>query len=218
MSAHGLNDTNLFVYCRNNPTNNDDDDGEWVQFVVGAVVGGLIGGVIAGISSYRETGQINWASVAINAGVGALNGVVAATGLGMVAQAGISAAVSGVGNFAEQAISNGVNNVNYLDVAGNAALGGITSLIGSGAGKLIGGRLNNAGMELISRGRDKLLTGYIRSSVGQSHSSLIRQGSKLVTQGIAKVTAYRTISSVVGSIIGGGTSAAYNRFKRCVVK
>ena len=218
MSAHGLNDTNLFVYCRNNPISNGDDDGEWVQFVAGAIVGGLIGGIIAGVSSYRETGQINWTSVGINASVGAINGVVAATGFGMFAQAGISAAVSGAGNFAEQAISNGVNKVNYLDVAGNAALGGVTSLIGSAAGKLLGGHLNKTGMELINRGRDKLLTGYLRSSVGQSHSSLIRQGSRFMAKGIAKVTAYRTISSVVGSIIGGGTSAAYNRFKRCFVK
>ena len=94
----------------------------------------------------------------------------------------------------------------------------MTSLVGSGVGKLICGRLNKAGMELISRGQDKLLTGYIRNSFGQSHSALIRQGMKFVAQGAAKITAYRTISSVIGSAIGGGTAAVYKQLKRCVVK
>ena len=42
MSANGINDTNLFVYCRNNPISNGDDDGELPTALIGALIGGVL--------------------------------------------------------------------------------------------------------------------------------------------------------------------------------
>ena len=208
-----LFDKNLFAYCDNNPVMRSDNGGYFWNVVIGAVVGGVVGGVISGITSYIQTGKVDWGSVAINAAVGAVCGAIAATGLGVVAQAGLSALTSGVGNFAEQCYTKGIKNVNYAEVACITVVGGATSLLGTGAGKLAGNKLYKSGMELINKGKDKLLTGAVREAVGQSHSSLMRQGRKFISQGMVKINTFRGCSSVIGSGLGIGTSFSYSAFK-----
>ena len=212
ISPAGLTDKNLFAYCDNNPITRIDNGGEAWNIIIGAVVGGVISGVVAGVSSYKQTGRVDVGSVFINAGVGAISGAVAATGLGAFAQAGITAVVTGAGNFVEQCHTNGLNDINWGDVACSTVLGGLTSLAGTGAGKLVANKLNTSGTALINKGRDKLLTGVIKRELGQSHSKLIRQGTKFIAQGTFKVNTFRGISSVLGSGIGGA-SFGYNSNK-----
>ena len=204
---------NLFAYCGNNPVIREDKGGEFWNVVIGAVVGGVVSGAIAAATSYAKTGKVDWGSVAINAAVGAVGGAVAATGLGALAQAGLTAATSGVGNFAEQCYTKGINNVNYMDVAGSALVEGVTSLVGTGAGKLAAGKIESAGTALLNKGKDKLLTGMVRKTVGQSHSHLLKQGAKYATQGLKKINVFRGTSSVIGSGIGAFTSIGYNTYK-----
>ena len=92
-------------------------------------------------------------------------------------------------------------------------LGGITSLAGTGAGKLVANKLNTSGTALINKGRDKLLTGIIKRELGQSHSKLIRQGYQYIAQGNIQINTFRGISSVLGSSISGGASFGYNANK-----
>lgn len=193
-----------------------DEDGEFWNYIIDAVVGGLVGGIVAGVTSYIQTGTVDWGSVLINTAVGAVSGVIAASGLGMLAQAGLTAVTSSAGNFAEQCYTNGIENVNYTDVALTGLIGGATSLLGSGAGKLVGKKLDTASASLIRKGRDKLLTGMIRGSAGQSHSALIRQGTKYIMQGTKILNTFRGLSSVVGSVIGGGITGGYNATKNHV--
>ena len=217
----GANDAvisyNLYAYCSNNPVTRADDGGQFWNVVIGAVVGGVISGVVTAVTSYIQTGSVDWGSVAINVAAGAIGGAVAATGLGAFTQAGITAVASGAGNLADQCYSKGVDNINWLDVGCSTGLGFLTSLAGTGAGKLLGGKMESAGISLLNKGRDKLLTGYIRETVGQSHSSLIKQGTKLVTKGTTMINTFRGTSSVVGSFIGGGAGAGYNYVKSTVL-
>ncbi len=213
VSFDGVTDKNLFLYCDNNPVVRADKSGNVWNVVIGAVVGGVVSGAISAVTSYMQTGSVDLGSVLINTAVGAVSGLIAATGLGVFAQAGLTAAVSGAGNFAEQVYTKGIKGVNGKDVVCSALVGGGTSLLGSAAGKLIGGKLEKAGIELLNKGRDKLLTGMVRECVGQSHSSLIRQGTKYVAQATKMINTYRGISSSVGSLIGGVTSGGYNTFK-----
>lgn len=209
---------NLFAYCGNNPISRADNNGQFWNIVIGAVVGGVVSGVVSAVTSLVQTGSVDWGSVAINAAVGAASGAIAATGLGAVSQAGLSAVASGVGNYAEQVYTKGVDGVNAADVICSALIGGGTSLIGSAAGKLLGGKLENAGTTLLSKGKDKLLTGMLRNSLGQSHSSLLRQGAKYVAQATKMINTYRGLSSVVGSCIGGITGGGYNTLKISVLE
>lgn len=80
-----------------------------------------------------------------------------ATGLGPLAQAGLTAAVSGTSNALEQIHSNkGISDFIIFDVAYSAVLGGATSLLGTGLGKAIEGKIESAGNTLLSRGREKI--------------------------------------------------------------
>ena len=45
LSTAHLDDTNLFAYCRNSPVSHGDDDGNFINTVVGAFVGGLVAAV-----------------------------------------------------------------------------------------------------------------------------------------------------------------------------
>ena len=157
-------------------------------------------------------------AVAINAAVGAAGGLIAASGLGTVCQAGLTAVISGGGNFAEQVYSKGIKNVNKADVICSTLIGGGTSLLGSAAGKLLGGKIEKAGSSLLNKGKDKLLSGMVRQTVGQSHSKLLRQGANFVAQGIKQINTYRGLSSSVGSLIGAVTSSAYNSFKFSILR
>ncbi len=84
----------------------------------------------------------------ISAGVGAASGAIAATGLGAFAQAGLTAAVSGVGNYANQVYGNHQYNQKhptqkkniFTDVDGfsiveSSVMGAATSLVGGAVGK-----------------------------------------------------------------------------------
>ena len=217
-TGQGLIGNNMFAYCGNNPVSREDDGGEFWNFVVGAAVGGLVGGVVSAVTAYAQTGKIDWGAVAINAAVGAAGGLIAASGLGTVCQAGLTAVISGGGNFAEQVYSKGIKNVNKADVVCSTLIGGGTSLLGSVAGKLLGGKIEKAGSALLNKGKDKLLSGMVRQAVGQSHSKLLRQGANYVAQGIKQINTYRGLSSSVGSLIGAVTSSGYNAFKYSILR
>ena len=209
-----LGDSNLFVYCGNNPVCNEDKNGEWLNVVIGAVVGGLIGGIVSAVTSYKETGHVDWGSVIVNTATGAISGALSATGMNMFAQAGISAVCSAGANLYDQASKNGIENVNALEVCINGAIGGVSSLIGSASGKLLGRHYDKAASTLISKGRDKFLTGYVRELAGQSHSAFYRQASRCFSQAVKPTNIVRGISSVCGSVICGGASYKFNKLKR----
>lgn len=59
-TGQGLSGNNMFAYCGNNPVSREDDGGEFWNFVIGAAVGGLVGGVVSAVTSYAQTGEIDW--------------------------------------------------------------------------------------------------------------------------------------------------------------
>lgn len=64
----------------------------------------------------------------------------------------------------------------------------------------------------------KLLTVYVKQSVGQSHSSYLRQGAKLIAQAKVTLNTFRGLSSVVGSGVGIVTSFGGNHVKKNVFR
>lgn len=109
---------NRYTYCCNRPEDYEDDDGEWITVVVGAVVGGLVSAaistgtqVIKGVKEGKSVGEafkdVDYKKVAIDAAKGAIKGAIAGTGIGVVASAAANAAVDMAGDVAEQTVVEG---------------------------------------------------------------------------------------------------------------
>lgn len=129
---------------------------------------------------------------------------------------GVTAAACAAGDACSQinAIANGKQDgYKPLQTLGAAGVGFATSVIGSAAGNIAGGDKVAQGKSLISAGKDKLLTGVARQSVGQSHSTLIRSGTKMVAKGIAKRNFGRGITSVVATLATSRLNALWVSLK-----
>jgi len=147
-----LTDKNLFAYCDNDPVNRKDDGGQFWHLVVGGVIGGVIGAISSAVSGGNLT------DVMIGATAGALGGVLAASGAGIVAQAVGSAAISMVSNAASQAnhILKDETHETRFDV-GDMLFDGVVGLAcglwgGNGASYGNSGGINAAGRQLFRRG------------------------------------------------------------------
>lgn len=101
---------NLYTYCHNNPIYGIDPSGHWLNFVVGAVVGGVVGGAITAYSTWKKTGEIDWSDTLVSAGVGALEGVIAASGYGILVQALLTGTVAFSGDLLSTSIDCAQNN------------------------------------------------------------------------------------------------------------
>ena len=198
-------DKNLFAYCDNNPANRKDDGGQFWNVVIGAVVGAVVNAVTTAVETYKTTGSVDWVKVGISAAVGAVSGGIAATGLGVFAQAGISALASAAGSIATDVynntrLSSGENPARktggqiLLSAAGSAAISFSGSIFGTALGKIPTNGLKSIGDDLVFRG--KIGAGCITKRQAQN---MVRTGQRMVN------TAYG-ISSVVGTIFTWPTS------------
>jgi len=120
MSAFSVNGTNLFAYCQNNPVSYGDENGEWLHILVGAVVGAVVGVVGAVVSGGDVVDAV------IGGVAGAASGALAASGLGVVAQAVGSAAISMASNAGQQVnkiVKGKQNGFNVGDMLVDGAIG-----------------------------------------------------------------------------------------------
>ena len=155
------------------------------------------------VSAKMNGEEVDWVDVAISAAVGAASGAVAATGIGALGQAGITAVISGGGNLVQQLADNarsGESGIDVMDIVYSGAAGFATSIVGSAAGKIASGKIATAGENLLAKGQSNMMTGYVRQHVGKSASSLLRHGAKMVAQGTKTINIARGISSVVGTL------------------
>ncbi len=205
---------NMFAYCMNSPVKGKDDGGDigW-NIVVGAIVGAVVGAATTAIQTYKETGKVDVGKTIISGIVGAVSGGFAASSLGMITQAAISAGATFAGDIATQKLCEGKtwNNIDLKTAAHNGALAGGLSLVGSALGSVTSAFQSMKGNSLLAAGRDKMLTGYARRAVGQSHSKLIAQGRNLVSAGISYIKSGRAISSVTGTLLTWGAYQEYSR-------
>ena len=209
---------NMFAYCENNPVVRKDNEGEFWNFVIGAAVGGLI----SGITTYVRTGSLKQA--AVSAVVGAISGAVAASGLPFLAQVAITMAVTAGGDVASQVVENREvqrtrasrgqtaekTKINWRRTLKNTTVAGGLAIAGTGVGSLVSYQQMSIGKTLLSKAQDKLLKGYVRQALGQSSSSLIRQGRKLAEQAAFYINTARGISSVAGSMFAWAPSVKYS--------
>ena len=185
---------NMFAYCENNPVMRSDEDGEFWNVVVGALVGGLVSAATTAYSSYKETGRVDVAQTLISGISGAISGGVAATGLGTIVQAAVSAVSSGLGSLASD-ICSAKKEGKKLNLGRTVAKAGIASVtgfgcsvLGTGAGKVFTKDLQKAGEVLKVKGLNRTHI-YTKAQARE----MTRQGNKLINTAGG-------INSVVGTI------------------
>lgn len=123
---------NLFCYCKNNPVNYIDKDGQ--LFLSTLIIGAIVGAAIAtGYSCYKqnkESGSINWKKALLAGAMGAVSGAAAASGIGLIGSTLISGATSFVESVGNDLIDNGGDfyKVNYISAVISAAEAAATTV------------------------------------------------------------------------------------------
>ena len=203
---------NMFAYCLNNPANSKDNGGKFCwNIVIGAAVGAIMS-VATQVATNVFQGN-NWSDGLVSAAiVGAVGGAVAATGLGVIAQAALTGAAAAVGDAVQQGVDNGFNKIDYWRSVKTGIVAAATSVIGSHLGKRVFGGTEELGNQYIQKGYQKNLTGVSRALEGKSHTSYFRSGTKLIAMGKNLINTYRGKSSCLGSFIGFFTGFAYNNY------
>ncbi|WP_118976984.1 FG-GAP-like repeat-containing protein [Taibaiella koreensis] len=157
---------NRYTYAMNNPLSYKDPNGEWINFVIGAVLGGISGWQIG-----KANGATGWDMVGYIAG-GALVGL-ASSGVA----SGVSAAYAGSGALISTAISGAsaglVGGFGSSMLAGRnpvdgAWKGAVSGAVGSVAGGYIGGGLGAFTGGAVSSGLNTGLNGGDLKDIGIS--------------------------------------------------
>lgn len=142
-----------------------------------------------------------------------MSGGVAATGLGVFAQAGITAATAAVGDAATQLydVSRGKQKeYDFERTIRNTAVAAGCSLAGSAFGEITSGIRRMNGEAQIVKGVQKYIKSEINDMMGKSYSNLARTGLKLIKSGLRQVNIARGISSVTGTLATWGLSQKYS--------
>lgn len=200
----------MFSYCGNNPLSRRDDGGNFWNVVIGAAVGAIVNGVTTAIDTYMSTGSVDWKQVAVASAVGAFSGGIAATGLGVIAQASATAAASAVGSVISDVISrqqSGKGGRIIGKKAGkiavravkSAAIGFGSSVLGSAAGKVLSDKMAEKGAEIVLRGK---------GGVGCWTRA---QARNMVNRGESLINTARGVSSVIGTFFTWPTATALSQ-------
>lgn len=202
-----LTDKNLYAYCDNNPVVRTDIGGEFWNYVIGGVVGAVIGGVSAAISGG------DWKAIALGAGVGAVGGLLAASGIPVGFQIAAGGLLSGGNNLATQTLIEGksLQEVDWFDVGIDTAIGAGTSALSYGVtykSAKAADKVIRSGASKVAKGQQSLLSG---SRYGKG---AIKKGTRIMSKGIKQRNTVRGVSSVVGSSSGGILTSIKSFFKR----
>ena len=202
-----LTDKNLYAYCDNNPVVRADHSGEFWNYVIGGVVGAVVGGVSAAISGG------DWKAIALGAGVGAVGGLLAASGVPAGFQIVAGGLLSGGNNLATQTLVEGksLQEVDWIDVGIDTAIGAGTSALSYGVTR----NASKAADKIICKGANKVVKGQQSLLSGSRYGKgAIKKGTAIMNSGIKQMNTVRGTSSVVGSTSGGFLTSVKSFFKR----
>ena len=133
--------SNYFAYSHNCPTAADDQDGQWLNIVIGAAVGGqlsFVGEVVSQVATGTSLKDVDWKDVAIEGVNGVLTG-------GLIS-AGLPVSVTTVGRAAINATTSVAHSVYAKDSAGKT----ITKACMSMAGTFFAGNLSRKKLDINS--------------------------------------------------------------------
>ena len=194
----GVLSANMFAYCENNPIVRSDPSGELWNLVAGAAVGAIIGGISSALSSYKQSGTIDVASMFAGAAAGAVSGLISASGLGAGVQALASGAIGCAGEIFDAYRSG--RDVNVKDALVGAAIGAGSSLVGSFSTK----NAVQASKNCIQKGINKVSAGKARYDSGSRYwKGSMKRGMSYIRTGVHDLNVAQGKASITGSLTGG---------------
>ena len=110
LSATDITGTNLFAYCKNDPINHADEDGEWLHVVIGAIAGGVTSYISARLAGENVKDAL--VSAAFGTATGALTALFP----------GASAAIGAISGAAESVYFDVKNGASTAKVISNAVI------------------------------------------------------------------------------------------------
>ncbi len=125
---------NLYAYCINNPLMYSDPDGEFAllaSIFFGAFVGAIIGAgvdALGQLMSGKSLNDLDWQSIAISAGSGAISGGLAGSGIGLGYSVAANSVLSGATTVVRQTMYG--ENIDWNRVAIDTGIGAIAGRIG----------------------------------------------------------------------------------------
>ncbi len=139
MEIGSITGLNLYVYCGNDPVNMADPEGHFFvsALIIGTLVGGIIGASVSVISQGVTNGwdNINGWQVLLDGTIGAISGLLSATGINMLGAILISGGLGFAGSVGSDLISSDGDwsSVNWKKAA---IMGAVNAILGfcSGAG------------------------------------------------------------------------------------
>jgi hypothetical protein len=168
---YGTQDYNRYSYAKNNPLVNSDPDGEWINFVIGAVIGGFSGYQIG-----KSEGASGWDLLPYILGGAAVGTLSAGFGSAVTASVGSSVAVgyggllgAGIGG----AVAGATSGVGFAAISGGnigkgAWTGAVSGLTGGTVGASLGGGLGAFAGGAASGATGAALNGGNFKSIGLS--------------------------------------------------
>ncbi len=106
----------------------EDKGGQFWNIIAGAVIGAAINIGVSFVAAKLTGEEYTWKNALVDGLSGAITGMAASTGLVALAQAGIGAAVGGVGSVVQDLLDG--NKIDLARAAFATVAGGVTGLIG----------------------------------------------------------------------------------------
>ena len=190
MSAYGLNNSNLFAYCQNNPIVYGDENGKWLHILIGAVVGAVVNTVSAVVQGEPID------EVIVSGVCGAVSGGLSAAGFG--------AAAGAVTSFVDSAYGNIKDVISGEATIGEAILGTVVdTAVGAGFGAV--GSSSAADVAKSTRISNAGWNG-LKTLWSNSARSAAKKAAKVALESAGKYAAKTLASDFITSSISTGTS------------
>ena len=199
---------NLYAYCCNNPVMYVDPSGHWIHLAIGAAIGGLVAATVSVVGQLIENkgdfSKIDGVKVLTATVAGAVSGLVASTGVGLVGQIAINAGLSAANSFADQTYEIYCDDYtrdeyNLFEIGTAAAVGGVAGLIGgAGAG-------NNA-MNSLSNQLVKRVENAVNYYIGKGATKEIQKAIIYYAKSANKMVMNEIVKNIIKA---GGVSLAY---------
>ena len=203
-----------YVYCNNNPICNRDEEGKFINNIIGAVIGGAADlGVQVAANLLSDKGvfdNIDWVSVGASAVEGGLTSGLSA-GKTLVVKTGVAIAKNTINGIKDGGCVSDIVNNTVKDIVTDKVIGKTSDIVGKGAKKLAPGvenQLNQSGNKMVLS--NNKATKIMEKIPGVSD---VKTARKIATSKNGLVDASKTINRIVQKAPETAVEAGLKIFK-----